>query len=229
MSKSLEKYLGLSLPQEWKAFLDHWFQENRKICMLEKLEEAYSKSTIYPEKRKVFKAFQIPENEIKIVILGQDPYHQPHQAHGLSFSVPPGVATPPSLKNIIKEIQSEYNSIAPIPSDLSHWVNQGVFLLNAALTVEAGKAGSHQKLGWHALTDDVIQHISENQRHVVFLLWGAFAQQKVSLINQEHHLVLQSPHPSPLSAYRGFFGNEHFKRANAYLIEHHKKPIAWIP
>jgi uracil-DNA glycosylase len=161
------------------------------------------------------------------VILGQDPYHGPNQAHGLSFSVKPGIPFPPSLLNIFKEIKSDLGKDMPPNGDLTRWANQGVFLLNATLTVQATLAGSHQNKGWEQFTDEVIRKISDSQTHVVFMLWGAYAQKKAVLIDESKHLILKAPHPSPLSAHRGFLGCKHFSQANTYLISNGVDPIEW--
>jgi len=161
------------------------------------------------------------------VILGQDPYHEPGQAHGLCFSVPDGVNPPPSLQNIFKEIKNDLEIPIPKSGNLERWAEQGVFLLNATLTVRAHQAGSHQKKGWETFTDNVIHLLSNSADHLVFVLWGAYAQRKGELINSNKHLILSSVHPSPLSAHRGFFGNHQFSKANEYLINHGKEPIKW--
>jgi uracil-DNA glycosylase len=198
--------------------------------MLEKVKAFRKLHTIYPPEDRVFYALQrTPFDAVKVVIVGQDPYHGPCQAHGLAFSVPEGIKAPPSLRNIFREVAEDvYNGELPSDStDLSRWAEQGVLLLNASLTVEAGAAGSHADLGWTALTDAIIAQLSERRDHLVFLLWGRYAQSKKPLIDAQRHLVLTAPHPSPLSAYRGFFGCRHFSQANAYLEAHGRAPIAW--
>ena len=183
---------------------------------------------IYPPHASVFSAFELtPLANVKVVILGQDPYHGEGQAMGLSFSVPEHVKIPPSLKNIYKEISSDIGGTVQQNGDLSAWARQGVLLLNAILTVEDAKPGAHAKIGWERLTDQIIQHISDVKQFVVFMLWGAFAGSKRPLIDERKHLVLAASHPSPLSAYRGFFGCRHFSAANDYLAEHAKSPIIW--
>ena len=183
---------------------------------------------VYPAYENCFKALELtPLKNVKVVVLGQDPYHGENQAHGLSFSVPDGVKIPPSLKNIYKEISAECNGEMPSHGCLESWAKQGVLLLNSALSVAAGQAGSHAKLGWHKVTDALLAEISENCENVVFLLWGKHAQMKEGLIDSKNHLILKSPHPSPLSAHRGFLGNGHFKAANDYLTRHGKKAIDW--
>ncbi len=176
----------------------------------------------------IFNAFEkTPVENVKVVILGQDPYHGDGQAHGLSFSVLPGMRFPPSLLNILKEIKSDLGKELPPNGDLTRWAQQGVFLLNASLTVRAHNAGSHQGKGWEEFTDQVISRLAATREGIVFLLWGAFAQKKAALIPQDKHLILKAPHPSPLSAHRGFFGSKHFSQANEYLISKGKEPIKW--
>ncbi|NUU68813.1 uracil-DNA glycosylase [Enterobacteriaceae bacterium BIT-l23] len=187
--------------------------------------------TVYPPQKDVFNAFRFTElGDIKVVILGQDPYHGPGQAHGLSFSVRPGIATPPSLQNMYKELeQSIPGFVRPNHGYLESWARQGVMLLNTVLTVEAGRAHSHASLGWETFTDKVISIINEHREGVVFLLWGAHAQKKGRIIDRQRHCVLQAPHPSPLSAHRGFFGCGHFVKTNAYLESRNEQPIDWTP
>lgn len=184
---------------------------------------------IYPKHEDVFNAFRYtPFDEIKVVIIGQDPYHEPNQAHGLCFSVQEGVRFPPSLMNIFKELTNEYPQYQiPLSGDLTKWAKQGVFLLNNVLTVEQARANSHKDLGWEQFTDAVIRAINEHLDHVVYMLWGSFAQKKCSIVDVNKNLVLRSVHPSPLSAYRGFFGCNHFRLANDYLQSHNKAPIDW--
>ena len=193
------------------------------------LEEERDKGkTIYPASSDVFKAFhETAFNDVHVLLLGQDPYHGPNQAHGLCFSVQDGIRIPPSLKNIFKELEMDLGVPVPNSGDLSMWAQQGVLMLNSVLTVEAGKAGSHAKIGWQTFTDAVIQTLSEHREHIVFLLWGQFAQRKIHLIDASKHLVLTAAHPSPLSYYGGFKGSRHFSATNAYLIQHKKKPIQW--
>ncbi|GHE28254.1 uracil-DNA glycosylase [Sphingobacterium griseoflavum] len=185
---------------------------------------------IFPPAHLVFNAFKLtPFDGIKVVILGQDPYHNDGQAHGLSFSVPQGVPLPPSLKNIFAELESDIPGFtAPVAGDLTAWAKQGVLLLNATLTVRAHQAASHQKRGWETFTDQIIEAISQRCDHVVFILWGSYAQKKSILIDSNRHLVLKSVHPSPLSVYRGFFGCKHFSKANSYLTSVGKAPINWL-
>ncbi len=176
----------------------------------------------------IFNAFNsTPFNQVKVVIVGQDPYHQPHQAHGLCFSVNDGIRIPPSLVNIYKEINLDLGTPIPTSGNLERWAKQGILLLNATLTVRAGSAGSHQGKGWEQFTDSIIDSLSSNRNNLVFMLWGSYAQKKGATIDQSKHLVMKSVHPSPLSAHRGFFGNKHFSRANEYLISKGKSPIEW--
>lgn len=183
---------------------------------------------IFPAPNEVFNAFQLtPFNDVRVLLLGQDPYHGPNQAHGLCFSVPDGLRIPPSLKNIFKELEADLGVPIPGSGNLTSWAKQGVLMLNSVLTVEEGKAGSHAKMGWQAFTDAVIHTLSEQHEHIVFLLWGQFAQRKLHLIDTSKHLVLTTAHPSPLSYYGGFKGCRHFSITNSYLIQHKKKPIQW--
>lgn len=191
----------------------------------------YKETQVYPAPSRIFAAFDAtPFDKVKVVILGQDPYHGPGQAHGLCFSVPEGIAMPPSLINIYKEIAGDLDVAYPQgrSGNLTYLAEQGVLLLNSTLTVEAHRAGSHQGKGWEELTDAAIRAINDGRDHVVFLLWGAYAIRKGAFIDRERHLVLESPHPSPLSAHRGFFGNHHFSRANDYLVAHGSSPIQWL-
>lgn len=191
-------------------------------------QEEAAGHVVYPAANDVFNALTLtPFENVRVVIIGQDPYHGPGQAHGLSFSVRKGVRLPPSLKNIYKEIEREFGVSMPTSGDLSGWAQQGVLLLNATLTVQAAQAGSHQRKGWEQFTDAVIRVINDHHEHVVFMLWGAYAQKKGAIIDRGKHLVLESVHPSPLSAHRGFIGNGHFGKANAYLKEHGQPIIDW--
>lgn len=211
----------------------NYFQEERKkayfASLLSFLKEEREKFSIYPPEDKVYKAFELtPLHTVKVVILGQDPYHGAGQAQGLSFSVPQGFKFPPSLRNIFKELTNEYADFElPWSGDLTPWAEHGVLLLNSILTVRAKEPGSHQNKGWEIFTDAVIRHVSDECQHVVFMLWGKYAEQKTSLIDVEKHLVLTSSHPSPFSAHRGFFGNNHFVKANEYLEIHQRDPIPW--
>ncbi len=213
----------------WKNILSDqfempYFKNIRKTLLNDKKEGI----TIYPKGKDIFRAYNsTPFNKVKIVLLGQDPYHGPGQAHGLSFSVPHGVAIPPSLKNIYRELSDDLAISVPQHGNLQSWADQGVLLLNAFLTVQAGQPGSHREIGWEQFTDTTITQLSKHREHLVFLLWGSFAQKKAKLIDTNKHLILQSPHPSPLSAYRGFFGNKHFSKANEYLKQHAIDGINW--
>ncbi|ARU55313.1 uracil-DNA glycosylase [Oleiphilus messinensis] len=185
-------------------------------------------ATIFPPGREMFNAFNhTPFDQVKVVILGQDPYHGPGQAHGLCFSVRSGIAPPPSLVNIFKEIESDLGIPRPDHGCLTHWAEQGVLLLNAVLSVEQGSAGAHQGKGWEQFTDSAIAALNEHREHLVFMLWGSYAQKKGQLIDPRRHLVLKSPHPSPLSAHRGFFGCRHFSLANEYLVGNDASPVQW--
>lgn len=221
--------MDVKIEQSWKEVLHNEFEQPyfSDIVNFLKIEKAAGK-TIYPPGRFLFNAFDTtPFDEVKLVILGQDPYHNPHQAHGLSFSVPDGIASPPSLVNIFEELHEDTGMETPRSGNLEKWARQGVLLLNAALSVEANKPMSHSKIGWHHFTDDVIRIISEKKEHVVFLLWGAFAKSKQELIDKTKHLVLTAAHPSPLSAHNGFFGCKHFSKANHWLEEKGITPIDW--
>ena len=191
------------------------------------LDQVYASGTIYPPREKVFQALKTTNlEEVKVVILGQDPYHGPGQAQGLSFSVPDDIPAPPSLQNILKELLEDVG--VKTSHDLTPWAEQGVLLLNACLTVPAGQANGHAGLIWEEFTDAVIRLVSQEEEHVVFILWGAYARKKKSLIDASKHLIIESAHPSPLSAYRGFFGSRPFSRANAYLTEMGREPIDWL-
>lgn len=220
--------MDVKIEAGWKSILAEEFNSEYFKNLSEFVRSEYRSKTIYPPGRLIFNAFDsCPFDQLKVVILGQDPYHGPGQAHGLCFSVNDGVPFPPSLKNIFKELQNDVGKPIPESGNLSHWAQQGVLLLNATLTVRAHQAGSHQKKGWEQFTDTVIRKISDNKEHVVFILWGNYAISKRKLIDPEKHLLLTSVHPSPLSASRGFFGNHHFSRANEYLASHGQEPIEW--
>lgn len=212
----------------WDEILAPLFTDEKYLAIREFLKTEYSTHTVYPDMYDLYNCFRYtPLKEIKAVILGQDPYHEPNQAHGLCFSVKQGVALPPSLANIYKEIESDLNLKEPNCGDLTKWAKQGVLLLNTSLTVRAHLANSHSKCGWGWFTDNVIKLVSENTEHTVFILWGGNARSKAPLIDGSKHLVLQCAHPSPLSAYNGFFGCKHFSKTNAYLIKNGKTPIDW--
>lgn len=221
--------MNIQMEASWKKVLEDEFEAPYFKDLSETVRTAYlEKKAIFPPPKLVFHAFELtPFNAVKVVILGQDPYHGAGQAHGLCFSVQEGVRTPPSLQNIYKELQNDLDISVPSSGNLERWAKQGVLLLNATLTVEAGKAGSHQGLGWEQFTDAVIKKISDEKEHVVFLLWGRYAQDKGGIIDTSKHLVLKAAHPSPFSAYAGFFGCKHFSKTNEYLEEHGKEPIAW--
>lgn len=219
----------IKLEPGWKAVLGEEFDKPYMQALGEFLrsEKAAGKE-IFPPGGLIFNALNsTPLERVKVVIIGQDPYHGPGQAHGLCFSVQPGVPVPPSLQNIFKELKRDLNIDPPNHGCLQHWAEQGVLLLNTSLTVEQGKAGSHASAGWQPFTDKVIEVVSRERPHLVFLLWGAHAQSKERLIDPTKHLILRSPHPSPLSAHRGFIGNGHFGRTNKFLEQHGLSPIDW--
>lgn len=220
--------MDVKIAPSWKDKLQDEFEQPYFQELTEFVRQQYKDHTVYPPGNLIFNAFaHCSYEEVKVVILGQDPYHNPGQANGLAFSVAEGVSTPPSLQNIYKEISNEFNTPIPNSGNLERWADQGVLLLNATLTVRAHKPGSHQKKGWEEFTDAVIKLLSEDKKHLVFILWGAYAQKKGSIIDEAKHLVLKSAHPSPFAANRGFFGNNHFKKANDYLISKGKEPIEW--
>ena len=221
--------MDVKIDASWKEVLHNEFEKEYFTRLTSFVKEEYTGPTpIYPPAKLIFNAFDhCPFNDVKVVILGQDPYHGAGQANGLCFSVNKGVAFPPSLMNIFKEIQSDMGTPIPQDGDLTRWSDQGVLLLNATLTVRASQAGSHQKRGWEEFTDAAIRELAERRENIVFILWGSYAQKKGAFIDRSRHLVLTSPHPSPLSAYQGFFGNHHFSKANEYLVQHGKKEIAW--
>ncbi|MCG6139542.1 uracil-DNA glycosylase [Leptospira mtsangambouensis] len=212
----------------WKEVLRDEFEKPYFSNLREWVRDQYKSSTVFPPAKLIFNAFDsCPFDKVKVVILGQDPYHGPGQAHGLCFSVSEGVPFPPSLQNIFKEIADDLQKPIPKSGNLTHWANQGVLLLNATLTVQKDKAGSHQNKGWEEFTDAAIKILAEKKSNIVFLLWGSFAQKKEVLIPPNKHLILKSAHPSPLSAYRGFLGNKHFSKTNEYLQSQGKEPIDW--
>ena len=211
----------------WKPFLQSEFAKPYFQELSTFLHEAYAAKTIFPPKAQVFRAFTTDLGAVKVVILGQDPYHTPGAAHGLAFSVPDSQPIPPSLVNIYREIDAEYGHHANPTGNLTNWQRQGVLLLNNVLTVEAHRAGSHRGHGWETFTEAVIRYLNDQRPHLVFLLWGRDARSKKPLIDASRHLVLESPHPSPLSAHSGFFGNNHFRLANQFLEQHDLAPIEW--
>ncbi|MBQ3318490.1 uracil-DNA glycosylase [Candidatus Saccharibacteria bacterium] len=211
----------------WRPFLTSEFEKPYFRELSEFLKTAYSEKTIFPPKALVFRAFWTDLNSVKVVILGQDPYHTPGAAEGLAFSVPDSAPIPPSLINIYKEIDADVGRHKNPTGHLENWQKQGVMLLNTVLTVEAHKAGSHRGRGWETFTTAVIKYLNETRPHLVFMLWGRDARAKAGLIDHEKHLVLESPHPSPLSAHTGFFGNHHFSKCNEFLKAHELSPIEW--
>ncbi len=220
--------MDVKIEESWKQELSDEWSKDYFVRLTNFVRNEYATKQIFPPGRQIFAAFNAtPFNEVKVVILGQDPYHDVGQANGLCFSVNDGIQFPPSLRNIFQEIHNDVGSPIPQSGDLTRWAKQGVLLLNATLTVEAHKAASHQRQGWEQFTDEVISHLSNHRQNLVFILWGSYAISKRSLIDPDKHLILTSVHPSPLSAYRGFFGNKHFSKANNYLVEHGKTPITW--
>lgn len=220
--------MEVRIEESWKRELADIFDGAAFAATAAFTRKEYAAGEVYPPASRIFAAFDAcPFPEVKVVILGQDPYHGPGQANGLSFSVNPGVRFPPSLLNIFKEVSADTGAPMPVDGDLSRWARQGVLMLNATLTVAANHAGSHQGHGWEQFTDAVIKRLSDRREHLVFILWGSYAIRKSELIDQSRHLILTSPHPSPLSAHRGFFGNHHFSRANVYLQAHGATPIVW--
>ena len=221
--------MDVKIESTWKQQLGAEFDKPYFATLAEQVRQAYAAGSCFPPKKLVFNAFNLcPFDEVKVVIMGQDPYHEPGQAMGLSFSVPEGVAIPPSLQNIFKEIQADLGKPLPTSGNLTRWASQGVLLLNATLTVQAHVANSHQRLGWSVFTDAAICALSAHREHLVFMLWGSYARSKRSLIDGQRHLVLESVHPSPLSANRGgWFGNHHFSKCNAYLQSHGMTGIDW--
>ena len=219
----------VNIEKSWKEVLKDEFEKPYFLQLIDQVRTEYKQGKCFPPGRLIFNAYNLcPIDNVKVVILGQDPYHDDGQAMGLSFSVPENVALPPSLQNIYKEIQQDLGLPIPQSGHLTHWANQGVLLLNATLTVRAHQANSHQRLGWANFTDATIKAISNHNEHVVFMLWGGFARSKKYLIDASRHLILESVHPSPLSANRGgWFGNHHFSRCNAYLTENGLTPIEW--
>jgi uracil-DNA glycosylase len=223
--------MEVNMEASWNNALSNLFDKPyfKQIAAHLKTERAL-KTVIYPKGSLIFNAFeQTPFDKVKVVILGQDPYHNPEQAMGLSFSVPDGIKTPPSLMNIYKELNKDIGMPIPTTGNLTKWANQGVLLLNAVLTVRANEPASHAKIGWMNFTDDVIQLLSNEKKDLVFLLWGNFAQQKQMYIDATKHKILKAAHPSPFSAYNGFFECKHFSATNEYLVKHHLNPIDWTP
>lgn len=220
--------MNLSIESTWREKLEGEFEKEYFQDLTSFVKSEYQTETVYPEEGKIFRAFETtPFDQVKVVILGQDPYHGPDQANGLCFSVNPEVKLPPSLRNIFKEISEDTGSEMASSGDLTRWATQGVLLINSTLTVQASKAGSHQRKGWEQFTDKVIEVLSEERENLVFILWGAYAHKKGAKVDPKRHLILQSVHPSPLSAHRGFFGNNHFSKSNDYLLSNSIKPIEW--
>ena len=220
--------MDVKMEPSWKARLSGEFEQDYFVRLTDFVRQEYRHATIYPRGSEIFNAFaHCPFDRVKVVIIGQDPYHEPGQAHGLCFSVQDGTRFPPSLVNIFKEITDDVGRPTPKSGNLTRWADQGVLLLNATLTVRAHAAGSHQGRGWETFTDAVIRSLNAERQHLVYMLWGAYAQQKGACIDTARNLVLTSPHPSPLSARRGFFGNHHFSRANDYLVASGQTPIEW--
>ncbi len=222
--------MEVKIEPSWKEKLQGEFAQDYFAKLTAFVKEEYKEGTVYPAPKNIFRAFDLcPFDKVKVVILGQDPYHGPKQANGLCFAVDEGTALPPSLKNIFKEIESDLGQ--PLKSrsgDLSRWATQGVLLLNATLTVRAHTAGSHQGKGWEEFTDAAIKALSEGREHLVFILWGNYAKAKGAHIDRSKHLVIESAHPSPFSAASGFFGSKPFSKTNAYLVEHGEKPVDWL-
>ena len=220
--------MNIRIEQSWKEALATAWDAPSFRNLTDFVRDRYKMGRVYPPGNRIFAAFDSCKfDDVKVVILGQDPYHGPGQANGLCFSVNSGVPCPPSLQNIFKEVSDDTGAPLPADGDLSRWARQGVLLLNATLTVDEHMAGSHQGKGWETFTDHVISTISQKLDNVVFILWGSYARSKAPLIDHNRHLVLTSAHPSPLSAYRGFFGNHHFSLANSYLVSHGKTPVVW--
>lgn len=218
----------INIHPSWKNLLNQEFSKPYFQSLTEFVKQEYQKGVCYPPATDVFKAFDsCPVEEVKVVILGQDPYINPGQAHGLCFSVPEGQPFPPSLRNIFQEIKNDLGIDVPSHGNLSKWTKQGVLLLNATLTVRAGASASHQGKGWETFTDQAIKALSDERNGIVFMLWGGYARKKATLINPQNHLVLQAPHPSPLSAHRGFFGCKHFSKANEWLNKNGRETVEW--
>ena len=220
--------MNVNIEPSWQKELQEEFDKPYFAELVRFIKSEYATHTVYPPGRLIFNAFNhCPFDRVRVVLLGQDPYHEPGQAHGLCFSVNDGVSFPPSLNNIFREVSADTGSPVPTSGNLTRWADQGVLLLNATLTVREHEAGSHQRRGWETFTDAVISHLSRSKDHLVFILWGSYAQSKRQLIDPSRHLILESPHPSPLSAYRGFFGNRHFSKTNQYLHSNGLKEIQW--
>lgn len=220
--------MEVRIAEDWKAKLSEEFEKDYFLDLSEFVKKEDQEHLIFPPRKQLFAAYdQCRWEDLKVVIIGQDPYHGPGQANGLCFSVNKGIAIPPSLRNIYKEIEAEFGKVHASDGDLSPWARQGVLLLNATLTVRSGEAGSHQGKGWEDFTDNVIKLINKNKKNIVYMLWGNFARQKKKLIDSSNNLILESAHPSPLSAHRGFLGNKHFKQANDYLFDQYQVRLDW--
>jgi uracil-DNA glycosylase len=220
--------MSIRIEPSWKQRLAGEFTQDYFLQLSQFVKSEYQQHQVYPKPQNIFRAFDhCPFNAVKVVILGQDPYHGPNQANGLCFSVSDGILHPPSLQNIFKELKADLDKPIPQSGNLDHWADQGVLLLNATLTVRAAQAGSHQKKGWEQFTDSVIKVLSDQKQDLVFLLWGKYAQDKGKVIDRTKHLVLEAAHPSPLSAHQGFFGCRHFSKTNLYLMLHGHDPIKW--
>ena len=221
--------MNVKIEESWRQHIGNEFEKQYFINLTNFVRQEYATTTCYPPGKLIFNAFNLcPFDKVKVVIIGQDPYHEPGQAHGLSFSVCDGAPFPPSLQNIFKEIEQDLGTPIPMTGNLTRWAEQGVLLLNATLTVRAHQAASHQRRGWEEFTDAAIKALNADRNNLVFILWVGYARSKAPLIDSSRHLILQSVHPSPLSANRGgWFGNHHFSRANAYLVEHGQEPINW--
>ena len=220
--------MQVRIDESWREVLQTEFDKPYFELLTDFVRHAFRTTQCFPPAGKIFRAFDLcPFDKVRVVIIGQDPYHDVNQAHGLCFSVQDGVKIPPSLDNIYKELNRDLGKPIPSSGDLTHWAEQGVLLLNATLTVEAHRAGSHQGKGWEELTDAAIMSLNEKREKIVFMLWGSYAQRKGKYIDRRKHLVLEAVHPSPLSAYRGFIGCGHFSQANNYLIQHGQSPISW--
>ena len=220
--------MQVRIDESWRQVLQPEFDKPYFELLTNFVRHAYQTTQCFPPAGQIFRAFDLcPFDKVRVVIIGQDPYHDVNQAHGLCFSVQDGVPAPPSLVNIYKELNRDLGNPIPTSGNLTHWAEQGVLLLNATLTVEAHKAGSHQGKGWEELTDAAIQALNNQRSNIVFMLWGSYAQRKGQFIDRRKHLVLTAVHPSPLSAYRGFIGCGHFSQANNYLLQHGQSPIAW--
>ena len=222
--------MEVRIEESWRRVLQPEFDKPYFELLTSFVRQAYKETQCFPPAKLIFNAFDsCPFDKVRVVIIGQDPYHDVGQAQGLCFSVPDGIAVPPSLQNIYKELQSDLGITPPMSGNLQRWAEQGVLLLNATLTVEAHRPGSHQNKGWEELTDAAIAALNSQREHLVFMLWGAYAKRKGQVIDTRKHLVLTAPHPSPLSAYQGFFGCKHFSKANDYLVRNGLPPINWQP